>query len=69
MKEKVMFTVWNHGDLCRIEANDYRTEIRKISDGACILSLDVLLAELNRIDKEMEKRGYIAVFVNEGSKK
>ena len=35
MKEKVMFTVWNNGDFCRIEANDCRTEIRKIADYVC----------------------------------
>lgn len=60
--EKISFTIWNYGDFCRIEANDCRTTIRNLSDGACIFDLDILLHELDRIGAELEKINAIPVF-------
>lgn len=50
-------------DMCRIEANDCRNIYRKIADGGCICSLDVMLSEMKHIIKEVEKLGNKAVFV------
>ena len=62
--EKIKFTIFTCGDnMCRIEANDCRSTYRKISDGACICSLDVMLLEMQRISEEVEKLGNIACFI------
>ena len=52
-------------DMCRIEAQDIRSTYRKIVDGGCICSLDVMLSEMEHITKEVEKLGNKAVFVME----
>ena len=52
-------------DMCRIEAKDIRSIYRKIADGGCICSLDVMLAEMERITNEVEKLGNKAVFVTD----
>jgi hypothetical protein len=62
--EKIKFTIFTCGDnMCRIEANDCRSTYRKISDGACICSFDVMLLEMQRISEEVEKLGNIAHFI------
>lgn len=50
-------------DMCRIEAVDCRGIYRKIADGGCICSLDVMISEMEHITKEVEKLGNKAVFV------
>lgn len=50
-------------DMCRIEASDCRSIYRKIADGACICSLDVMLGEIEHITNEVEKLGNKAIFV------
>lgn len=50
-------------DMCRIETTDCRSIYRKIADGACICSLDVMLAEMEHITKEVEKHGNKAIFI------
>lgn len=52
-------------DMCRIETTDCRSIYRKIADGGCICSLDVMLSEMEYITKEVEKLGNKAVFVAE----
>lgn len=52
-------------DMCRIESVDCRSTYRKISDGGCICSLDVMLSEMEHITKEVEKLGNKAVFVTD----
>ena len=52
-------------DMCRIEAQDIRSTYRKIADGGCICSLDVMLSEMEHITKEVEKLGNKAVFVTD----
>ena len=49
--------------MCRIEAVDCRSIYRKIADGGCICSLDVMLSEMKHITNEVEKLGNKAVFV------
>ena len=62
--EKITFNIWTCGDnRCRIEANDCRSIYRKMSDGACICSIDVMLFEMQRISKEVEELGNVACFV------
>ena len=50
-------------NMCRIETSDCRTVYRKIADGACICSLEIMLAKMEYITKEVEKLGNNAVFV------
>lgn len=61
--EKISFTIWNYDTFCRIEANDCRTDIRKLADGACIFDMNVLLGELDRINNELEKINAVPVFM------
>lgn len=65
--KKIPFTIWIHDDFCRIEANDCRSKIRALSDGACICDISVLMSELDRINKELKKMGAIPVYTVEGS--
>ena len=61
--EKISFTIWNNrGGWFRITANDCRTEIRKLSDGACICDAEMLAEELNRLNKELAKRNAYPVY-------
>ena len=53
----------NSDDMCRIETTDCRSIYRKIADGGCICSLEIMLAEMKHITNEVEKLGNIAVFV------
>ena len=55
----------NSNDMCRIEAVDCRGIYRKIADGGCICSLDVMLSEMEHIANEVEKLGNTAVFVTD----
>ena len=50
-------------DMCRIETSDCRTIYRNIADGACICSIEIMLAEIEYITKEVEKLGNNAVFI------
>ena len=50
----------NH--MCRIEAKDIRGTYRTIALRGCICSLDVMLAEMERITKEVEQFGNNAIF-------
>lgn len=49
-------------DMCRIETLDCRSVYRKIANGACICSLDVMLGEMQYITNEVEKLGNKAAF-------
>lgn len=60
--ETIKFIIWNHNTYCRIDTSDIRTDIRKLSDGACICSFDCLLAEMSRIKRETKAMGYNVVF-------
>jgi len=66
-RKKIPFTIWIHNDFCRIEANDCRAKIRALSDGACICDIEVLMFELDRINKELAKINAIPVYTVEGS--
>lgn len=62
--ETIKFRVIKQSDdICRIEAMDCRNIYRKIADGSCICSLDVMYADIERITKEVKKLGNKAVFV------
>lgn len=64
--ETIKFRVIKHSDdMCRIEEVDCRSIYRKIADGGCICSLDVMLAEMEHITNEVEKLGNKAVFVTD----
>lgn len=62
--EKIRFRIIKCcNDMCRIEACDCRSVYRKIADGACICSIDVMLLEIEHITKEVERLGNEAYFV------
>lgn len=62
--ETIKFRVIKCSDnMCRIEVKDIRSVYRKIADGGCICSLDVMLSEMEYITKEVGKLGDIAVFI------
>ena len=62
--ETIKFRVIKCSDnMCRIEAKNIRSVYRKIADGGCICSLDVMLSEMEYITKEVGKLGDIAVFI------
>lgn len=62
--ETIKFMVIKHSnDMCRIETTDIRHIYRKIADGACICSLDVMLSEMEHITNEVENLGNKAVFI------
>lgn len=50
-------------DMCRIVPNDIRDIYKKIANGGCICSLDVMLAEMKYIKEEVEKLGNEAIFI------
>lgn len=52
-----------NNDMCRIEASDYRSVYREISDEACICSLEIMFEEMQRIKKEVERFRNKVVFV------
>ena len=69
--EKVKFIIWNYdGHMCRIATSDCRSAIRKISDGACITSLEMLLCEMKKITEELKGRNMQVVFeiIDSGNK-
>lgn len=49
-------------DMCRIVPNDIRSKFKEIADGGCIMSLEVMLDEMEHITKECEKIGFSALF-------
>ena len=49
-------------DMCRIVPNDIRDIFKKIADGGCICSLDVMLSEMEHIKKECSALGFEAIF-------
>ena len=53
------------GTLCLIRAKDIRTVYKRIADGGCISSVEILFAEMQRIKTEVEKIGKKAVFIYE----
>ena len=63
--ETINYTVWCYKTCWRVTCNDYRTEYRRITDGACITMQDILHGEINYIKQEVEKRGAKAVFTTE----
>ena len=61
--ETIKYNIFNIGtDMCRIETSDCRSIYRKISDGACICSLSIMLLEMERITKEVEALGNEVIF-------
>ena len=63
-KETIKFRIVKvSDDMCRIAACDCRTVYRKIADGACICSIEVMLSEMESITKEVENLGNRAIFV------
>lgn len=62
--ETIKFRIIKESDnMCRIVAKDIRSTYRNIADGACICSLDVMLAEMEHITKEVAKHGNKAIFI------
>lgn len=62
--ETIKFRIITVGNnMCRIEANDCRAIYGKLADGACICSLDVMLAEMKHITKEVNAFGNNAIFI------
>ena len=62
--EEIKFRIIKVSDnMCRIEACDIRKIYRDIADGACICSLNIMLAEIEHISNEVEKVGNRAIFV------
>ena len=49
-------------DMCRIVPHDIRSKFKEIADGGCIMSLDVMLAEMENITKKCAKIGVTALF-------
>lgn len=50
-------------DMCRITCNSALSEHRKITDGGCIMSLDILLYEMQEIKRKTKKYGKEAIFI------
>ena len=62
--ETITFTIFICGNnMCRIETTDCRSIYRKIADGACICSLEIMIEEMKHISKEVENLGNKAIFV------
>ena len=49
-------------DMCRIETSDCRAIYRKMANGACICSLDVMLTEMEEITNKVDNLGNKAIF-------
>ena len=49
-------------NMCRIVPHDIRSKFREIADGGCIISLDVMLAEMDNITKKCAEIGITALF-------
>ena len=49
-------------DMCRIVPHDIRTKFKEIADGGCIMSLNVMLAEMESITKKCADIGITALF-------
>lgn len=61
--EKIIFTIHHcNDDMCRIVAKNIKTDIRKLSDEACICDMDGLLDEMERIKADAEAIGYEVLF-------
>lgn len=61
--ETVKFTVIRISpNMCRIVPHDIRDKFKTIADGGCIMSLEVMLSEMEHITKECEAIGVIALF-------
>lgn len=61
--ETVKFTVnVISPDMCRIVPNDIRSKFKQIAGGGCIMSLDVMIAEMKAITDECAKIGVTALF-------
>lgn len=55
--EKITFNVIRMGkDYCRIVCNDIRSCFKEIAEGGIILSLDVILDEMEHIKKTVKER-------------
>lgn len=52
----------NSPDMCRIIPNDIRSIFKEIADGGCIMSLEVMLSEMEHITNKCAEIGYHAVF-------
>lgn len=62
--ETIKFRIIAVGNnICRIEASDCGTIYRKLADEASICSLDVMLAEMKHITKEVNAFGNNAAFI------
>ena len=49
-------------DMCRIVPNDFRSKFRDIANGGCIMSLDVMIEEMEYITKKCAEIGVSAIF-------
>ena len=49
-------------DMCRIVPHDIRTKFKEIADGGCIMSLDVMLSEMESITQKCAEIGVVALF-------
>lgn len=55
--ETIKFYIWRIGkDMCRITSGNVLTEVRKLTDGACICDMGCLMDELTRITKEVKRQ-------------
>ncbi len=61
--ETVKFTVIRVGtNMCRIVPHDIRDTFKKIADGGCIMSIEIMLDTMEQITKDCEAIGFTALF-------
>ena len=61
--EIVKFTIIRIGtDMCRIVPHDIRDIFKKIADGGCIMSIEIMLDVMEQITKDGEAIGVVALF-------
>lgn len=58
----VSFIIWNYGNMCRIETSHIGKTFCNMCDGGCIMDLETMLQEMERITEECKKIGYTAKF-------
>jgi hypothetical protein len=55
--EVINFWIWELSpDMVRITTSDCRKEVRQITDGACILKLNILIHEMGVITREIQRK-------------
>lgn len=63
LMETVKFTVVRvSADMCRIVPHDIRDIFKKIADGGCIMSIEIMLDVMEQITKDCQAIGFTALF-------